>query len=91
MSAHATLAIEASGLEVPGRCSCAPAATRGASSTSCSAERRSREVVAHLGGGAETAHRNAPHTGVPSFAGCIACSMQLPIFNSARSRRSYSS
>jgi hypothetical protein len=37
--------------------------------------RRSGEVVAHLGGGAETAHRNASHTGVPSFAGCIACSM----------------
>jgi hypothetical protein len=27
MSAHATLAIEPSGLEVPRRCSCAPAAT----------------------------------------------------------------
>jgi hypothetical protein len=65
MSAHATLAIEASGLEVPGRCSCAPAATRGPSSTSCSAGRRSGEVVAHVGGGVETAHRDA----------CIACSM----------------
>jgi hypothetical protein len=72
MSAHASLAIEASGLEAPGRCACAPAATRGASS---SAARRSGEVVAHLGGGVETAHRNASHTGVPSFAGCIACSM----------------
>jgi hypothetical protein len=75
MSAHATLAIETSGLEVPGRCSCAPAATGGASSTSCSGGRRSGEVVAHLGGGAETAHRIASHTGVPSFAGRIACSM----------------
>jgi hypothetical protein len=51
MSAHATLAIEASGLEVPGAVLlCTGRYPRG-TSTSCSAGRRSGEVVAHLGVG----------------------------------------